>query len=59
MIVEILKSCKHTGVKKGEQYHAIRYWIDPMEKVTLQKRIPDGHDPQCNEYLSNVKRIKP
>lgn len=54
MIVEIKKSDKRTGVVKGEKYEAIRYHLDPWEKVTLLKRIPDGYEPDCNEYLHNV-----
>ncbi len=55
MKVKIKKTCESTGVKEGEVYEAIRYHLDPLEKVTLLKRIPDGHDPECNEYLYNVE----
>ena len=55
MKVRIKKSCEHTGVKQGEIYKAIRYHLDPMEKVTLLSRVPDGKDPCCNEYLYNVE----
>ena len=60
MIVEILKSCKQTGIRKGQVYKAKRYALDPS-KVTLLKRIKKkdgsemGKDPMCNEYVSNVR----
>lgn len=57
MIVEILKTDPRTGVSKGERYEAKRYWLDPIEKVTLLKRISDGWTPDCNEYIHNVKFI--
>lgn len=55
MRVKILKDCQSTGIKKGEIYEAKRYWLDPQCKVTLLRRIPDGHDPECNEYFYNVE----
>lgn len=45
------------GVQAGEQYLAIRYLYDP-EKVTLLSRIPDGYDPECNQYLSDVRWLR-
>lgn len=64
MIVEILKTDERIGVKKGQIYEAKRYWLDPNEKVTLLKRLskkdrmPIGKEPNCNEYLCNVKIIQ-
>ena len=57
MIVEILKTDKSLGIKKGERYHAIRYFLDPSEKVTLLGRVPDGYNPNCNQYRSEIKFI--
>jgi hypothetical protein len=61
MIIQILKKDERTGVKKGDIYLAKRYYLDPMEKVTLITRLtkkdrkPIGKDPDCNEYIHNVK----
>ncbi len=59
MIVEILRTCENTGVKKGEKYNAMAYKYDPNEKVTLLSRIPDGMEPMCNEYRENVTILEP
>lgn len=53
MKVIILKSDKNTGVKEGEIYEAERYQLD-SSKVVLLRRVPDGYDPMCTEYLDNV-----
>jgi beta-N-acetylglucosaminidase len=45
------------GVKAGEEYIAETYWLDPR-KVTLLTRIPDGYDPQCNQYRSDVEWMR-
>ena len=60
MIVEILKDCKHTGIKSGQIYRAKTYEIDPS-KVTLLRRLTKkdrreiGKEPMCNEYKCNVR----
>ena len=54
MKVKILNDDPNTGVKKGEIYQAQRYPLDET-KVMLLARIPDGYDPECNEYLYNVE----
>ncbi len=53
MRVKILKTDNRIGVKKGEIYQATGYKFDP-EKMTLLSRIPDGYDPECNEYKHNL-----
>ena len=64
MTVEILKDCKRTGVRKGQIYEAIPYWLDPNYKVSLLRRLtkkdrkPIGKEPNCNEYLHNMKVLK-
>ena len=50
--VVILNDCPHTGIKKGEIYETTPYQDD---KVILERRIPDGFDPECTEYLYNVR----
>jgi hypothetical protein len=54
MRVKILETNVRLGVIAGEVYQAERYKYDPQEKVTLLSREPDGHDPECNQYLDGV-----
>lgn len=56
-VVRIKSDDDHIGVKAGEEYIAQTYWLDPG-KVTLLARVPDGHDPECNEYRSNVEWVR-
>lgn len=58
MIVELLKDEPRFKIKKGDQFEAIAYHLDPQEKVTLLRRLSDGFVPECNEYRHNVKVIK-
>ena len=64
MIVEILETCTHTGIKKGHIYKAEVYRYSPDDKVTLLQRLtkkdrrPIGKDPECNEYRTNIKIIE-
>lgn len=46
------QDCNNTGVKKGEVYEIAPYQDD---KVILEKRYPDRYDPECTEYLENIK----
>jgi len=55
MRVKILRTDDRLGVKAGEIYSAKRYWLDPQTKVELIAREPDGHDPCCNQYFSEVE----
>lgn len=54
MKVKILETDKRLGIKKGEIYKAERYRYDPHEKISLLSREPDGYEPMCNQYLSDV-----
>lgn len=54
MLVMIKKTCEHTHVKEGEIYEAQSYPYDGS-KVTLLKRVPDGFEPQVNQYRSDIK----
>ena len=54
MKVEILKTDERLGIKEGEVYKAVRYALD-SSKVSLLERIPDGYEPECNQYLDEVK----
>lgn len=57
-IVEILETDHQLGLTAGEEYAAIRYWVDPASKVTLLRRIPDGHNPECTQYHGTVKFVR-
>lgn len=57
MIVEIKADDYRLGVKAGERYRSIAYWLDPG-KVSLLARIPDGYDPSCNQYWRDVEFIE-
>jgi len=56
--VRILKDEDRLGIKKGEVYEAKSYWLDPSLKYTLIGRVPDGYDPSCNVYRSEVEIVK-
>lgn len=58
MVVEVLTNDDRLGVKAGEQYRAISYWLEPGAKVSLLGRIPDGYDPECNQYVHDVNFIE-
>ena len=57
-MVRIKRGDDRIGTKKGEVYKAVRYWLDPMGKVTLLERVPDGFNPNCNEYIYNIEIVK-
>jgi len=54
MRVKVLETNERLGVKEGEIYSAKRYWLDPQSKVTLLAREPDGYNPECNQYVSEI-----
>ena len=54
MKVKILKTDQRLGIKKDEIYNAAIYSLDPS-KVILYSRIPDGYDPCCNQYISEIE----
>jgi len=62
----IVKIKKQTGslLLEGEYYEAQRYWLDPMEKVTLLCKLDpvtlkpvEVNHSMCNEYISNIEII--
>lgn len=57
-IVRILKTDERLGVREGEEYAAVVYWLDPGAKVTLLRRIPDGYDPSCNQYWHDAEFVR-
>lgn len=52
-VVSIREDQPRLGLTAGEQYLAMMYWLDP-QKVTLMGRLDDMHDPECNQYRSEV-----
>lgn len=54
IIVRIKETDERLGVKKDEVYVAEAYHMDPSEKCTLLRRLPDMHEPMCNQYWSAV-----
>lgn len=56
-VVEIKDSDERLGLLAGEQYVATAYWLDPG-KVTLLRRVPDGHSPECNQYWEDVTWLR-
>lgn len=58
-IVRIIKGDPRFGTRDGDEFEAIRYWLDPRDKWTLLRRVSDGFDPDCNEYASNVEVVGP
>jgi hypothetical protein len=58
VLVEILETDVRLGIKQGEVYWAQPYWLDPSDKWTLLERVPDGYDPRCNVYRSEVRRVR-
>ena len=54
ILVRMKKDDAHIGVKKGEVYVAEPYHMDTSEKCTLLRRLPDMHEPMCNDYWHNV-----
>lgn len=57
MKIMILHDDERIGVKAGEIYEAKRYKYDPHEKYDLIGRVPDGHDPECTQYISSVATL--
>lgn len=57
-VVRILKTDERLGVKEGEEYAAVTYPFDPGAKVSLLRRIPDGYDPQCNQYWNDAEFVR-
>jgi|GEM_PF-5449471 len=53
MKVKVLETDERLGIKAGEVYEACRYRYDP-EKMTLLRRVPDGYDPECNQYMHEI-----
>ena len=53
--IKILKTDDRLGVKAGEIYDAKPYTYDPQSKWELIGRVPDGYDPSCTQYKSEVR----
>jgi len=57
MIVRIKETNKSLGVKKGELYTAVPYWLDPTSKCSLEKNLKTGKPGTCNQYWSDVEIV--
>jgi hypothetical protein len=55
LLVKVNKTDKRLKVKKDEIYAAQRYLLDPAEKCTLLHRLPDGYNPMCNQYFTDIE----
>ena len=53
MRVKILKTDKRLNIVAGEIYKASSY--DAGHKVALLERVPDGYDPGCGQYRTEVE----
>lgn len=53
MRVKILQTDKRLGIKAGEIYQASIAGYD-HSKFILDSREPDGHDPECAQYKTEV-----
>lgn len=56
-IVTILHDDPRLGLSAGEQYTAIRYWLDPGSKVMLLRRTTDGWQPECTVYHHHAEFV--
>jgi hypothetical protein len=52
--VKLLNDEERFNIKAGDEFEAIRYHLDPQEKMSLLKRLSDGFDPECNQYRDNL-----
>jgi hypothetical protein len=55
MIFEMREDDERFGLKKGDVLLCIDYPLDA--KVTVLRRLSDGYDPRCNQYIESVKFI--
>lgn len=58
-IVRVLTDDPGFGVSAGDEFEAVRYWLDPREKWTLLRRLSDGFDPECNQYAHDIEVVRP
>lgn len=56
-VVIILHDDPVLGLSAGEQYTAIRYWLDPGSKLILLRRITDGWQPKCTVYHNHAEFV--
>ena len=47
-----MRKLMHMGY---DLYVAEQYHLDPHEKCTLLRRLPDMHEPMCNQYWHEVE----
>lgn len=56
-VVRILEDQPELDLSASEEYLAITYWLDPG-KATLLARLPDGKDPQVNQYRRTIQWLR-
>lgn len=55
MIYRLLKDDPRFGLKKDDLLICVNYPYDA--KVTILRRLSDGYDPSCNQYIQDVEFI--
>lgn len=44
------------GLSAGDELVCINYPLDA--KVTVLRRLKDGYDPECNQYMADVEFVR-
>lgn len=55
MVFELLQEDPRFKLSAGDRLLCVKYPYDA--KVTVLRRLSDGFDPECNQYLQSVKFI--
>lgn len=55
-VVRLLADDPRFGLNAGDELLVMNYPYDA--KVTVLRRISDGFDPECNQYLSAVEYVR-
>jgi len=55
MVFELYEDDERFNLSKGDRLLCINYPYDA--KVTVLRRLSDGLDPECNQYMRDVKFI--
>lgn len=55
MVFELREDDPRSGLTKGDLLACVDYPLDA--KVTVLRRISDGYDPECNQYIAAVRFV--
>lgn len=55
MVFELREDDPRFNLSKGDLLACVNYPLDG--KVTVLRRLSDGYDPECNQYVSAVKFV--